>query len=247
MSSFSKLQEKMKEMDKGSEYKGYYYKISDILTIMICGMLCNLQTIADIHEWAKAEPVREFLRKEFDIPKLPSRAQFYNIIGCVDPEKFNLVFTMWVKEILNDNENTKIVSIDGKTIRSTDQRSEDNKPLHILSAIEAENKLVLGSLPCKTKISEPEIFRALIKIIDISGAIVVADALHCQKDSAEQVINESGDYLFVVKDNQPTLKEDVELYVQSEELDHFTQKRIKRRTNRKANGLCFNKYRLASK
>ncbi|MCD8215123.1 MAG: ISAs1 family transposase [Clostridiales bacterium] len=235
MNSFSKLQEKMKEIDKSSEHKGYYYKISDILTIMICGMLCNLQTIADIHEWAKAEPVRGFLLREFDIFKLPSRAQFYNIIGCVDPKKFNLVFTEWVKEVLSDNENTKIVSIDGKTICSTDQRNEDNQPLHILSAIDAESKLVLGSLPCKTKITEPEILRDLIKILDISGAIVVADALHCKKKSAKEVIGEGGDYLFVVKDNNPTLKEDVELYVKNEELEHFIQKelnggRIEKRT-----------------
>lgn len=235
MNSFGKLQEKMKEIEKDSEHKGYYYKISDILTIMICGMLCNLQTIADIYEWAKAEPVREFLLKEFGIFKLPSRAQFYNLIGCVNPQKFTLVFIEWVKEVLKCNEEIRIISIDGKTICSTDQRSEDNKPLHILSAIDAESKLVLGSLPCKTKISEPEIFRELIKILDLSGAIVVADALHCQKKSAEQVVDEGGDYLFVVKDNEPILKEDIELYVKNEELEHFTQKelnggRIEKRT-----------------
>lgn len=236
MNSFSKLQEKMKQIDKDSEHKGYYYSISDILTIMICGMLCNLQTISDIYEWAKAEPVREFLLEEFKIRKLPSRAQFYNLIGCVDPQKFDMVFIEWVKEVLQDDENVGIVSVDGKTIRSTDQRSEDNQPLHILSAIDAEKKLILGSLPCKTKISEPEVFRELISILDISGAIVVADALHCKKKSAEKVIEEKGDYLFVVKENEPTLKEDIEFYVQNEKLESFTQKelnggRIEKRTS----------------
>lgn len=96
---------------------------------------------------------------------------------------------------------------------STDQRSENGQPLHILSAIVSESKLVLGSLPCETKISEPEIFRELINILDISGAMVVADALHCKKKSAEKVIEEKGDYLFVVKDNEPTLREDIEFYV----------------------------------
>lgn len=145
------------------------------------------------------------------------------------------MFIEWVKEILQGDNNDKTIAIDGKTICSTDQRSEKGKPLHILSAIISESQLVLGSLPCKTKISEPEIFRELIDILDISGSIVVADALHCKKKSAEKVIEEKGDYLFVVKDNEQTLRKDIELFVQNEELNKYTQKelnggRIEKRT-----------------
>ena len=235
MNSFEKLQEKMIEVEKECEHKGYYYKISDVLTIMVCGMLCNLQNISDIYEWAKAKPTQEFLKKEFNIYKLPSRAQFYNLIGYVKPEKFNKVFIEWVEEILQDNKNDKTIAIDGKTICSTDQRSENGQPLHILSAIISENKLVLGSLPCETKISEPKMFRELIDMLDISGSIVVADALHCKKKSAEKVIEEKGDYLFVVKDNEATLRKDIELFVRNEELDKHTKSelnggRIEKRT-----------------
>ena len=83
--------------------------------------------------------------------------------------------------------------------------------MHILSAVISESKLILGSMPCDTKISEPQVFRELIKILNISGAVVVADALHCQKKSAEEVVREGGDYIFSVKDNQPSLKENIEL------------------------------------
>ena len=55
---------------------------------------------------------------------------------------------------------------------------ENGKPLHILSAITSESKLILGLLLCETKIFEPKIFRELIDILDISGSIVVVDALH---------------------------------------------------------------------
>lgn len=235
MNSFDKLQEKMIAVEKECEHKGYYYKISDVLTIMVCGMLCNLQNISDIYEWAKATPVQEFLLKEFNIHKLPSRAQFYNLIGCVNPEKFNILFIEWVEEILKSSNNNKTIAIDGKTICSTDQRAENGQPLHIISAIVSESKLILGSLPCETKISEPEMFRKLISILNISGAIVVADALHCRKKSADKVIEEKGDYLFVVKDNEPNLRKDIELYVQNEELDKCSKTelnggRIEKRT-----------------
>ena len=233
--SFKRLREKMTEVEKECERKGYYFKISDALTIMICGMLCGLQNISDIYEWAKSEPAKQFLFDEFKIHKLPSRAQFYNLIGYVNPKKFNIIFIEWVEEILKNDNKDRTIAIDGKTICSTNQRGEDGQPLRILSAAVSESKLILGSQPCKTKISEPEVFRELIGILDVSGAIVVADALHCQKKSAKKVIEENGDYLFVVKDNEPRLREDIELYIQNEELEQFTQKelnggRIEKRT-----------------
>ena len=233
--SFKRLREKMTEVEKECERKGYYFKISDALTIMICGMLCGLKNISDIYERAKSEPARQFLFDEFKIHKLPSRAQFYNLIGYVNPKKFNIIFIEWVEEILKNDNKDRTIAIDGKTICSTNQRGEDGQPLRILSAVVSESKLILGSQPCKTKISEPEVFRELIGILDVSGAIVAADALHCQKKSAKKVIEENGDYLFVVKDNEPRLREDIELYIQNEELEQFTQKelnggRIEKRT-----------------
>lgn len=152
MESFEKLQNKMRELESETEHKGYYYKVSDALTIMICGMLCNLQNISDIHEWAQAEPVRDFLYKEFHIYKLPSRAQFYNLIGCVKSEQFQKVFIEWVEDVIKSGESIKTIAIDGKTICSTEKRkTDDEESVHILSAVISESKLILGSMPCDKK------------------------------------------------------------------------------------------------
>lgn len=228
-----RLRTAIQELDK--DYRGYYYKISDILTVLICGALCGLQNISDIYEWSKATPVREFFFNEFRIRKFPSRAQFYNIIGCVNSEKFNKIFIDWVKTTLPEGTNGKTIAIDGKTVCSTGKLTEDNNPLHILTAIISESNLVIGSQECDTKISEPQALRELVEMLDINGAIIVADALHCQKKSAEKIIDEGGDYLFVVKDNEPRLKSDIELYIQNEKTNEFskTEKnggRIEKRT-----------------
>lgn len=145
------------------------------------------------------------------------------------------MFIEWVKEILQNDKADRTIAIDGKTICSTGHRVKEGQALHILSAIISENKLIIGSKPCETKLSEPKVFRELISILDISGAMVVADALHCQKESAEKVVEEQGDYLFVVKDNVPMLREEIELYVQNEEMDkcvqtEFNGGRIEKRT-----------------
>ena len=64
MNVLKRLQETMREVEESSNHNGYWYKISDVLSIMVCGMLCNLQTIDDIYEWAKSEPTGMFLKHE---------------------------------------------------------------------------------------------------------------------------------------------------------------------------------------
>lgn len=222
MTIFNELRNEMQQMEKEIGYKGYSYKISDVLTIMICGLLCNLQNVSDIYDWASEDIIKEFFLERFGIRKLPSRAQFYNILGKVDPKKFQEVFVSWMKKILGTNTERRTISIDGKTIRSTEKMSTYENALHIASAIIAESKLVLGSLPCDTKISEPEIFRELMEILDVEGAIVIADALHCRKKSAQKVIDEKADYIFSVKDNNPNLKSDIELFIKNEDTESYT-------------------------
>jgi len=235
MKILSELQKAMEEVEKESEHKGYWYRIRDILTIMICGMLCSLQTIDDIHEWSISEPTRKLLVKRFKIEKIPCRAQFYNILGYVNPESFKKTFIKWVQAVLCSNKSGKTVAIDGKTICSTDKLTEDGSILHIASAIVSEYGLVIGSQECSTKTGEITAFRELVQMLDVKGAVVVADALHCTPKSAETVVEAEADYLFVVKDNNPTLKEAIELYVKEEKLEKYVKVeknggRIERRT-----------------
>ena len=224
MKILNELQKAMEEVETESEHKGYWYRIRDVLTILICGMLCSLQTIDDIHEWSQSTPTRKLLGKRFKITKIPCRAQFYNILGYVSPEKFNETFTKWVKSVLCVNVAGKTVAVDGKTICSTDKLTKDGSVLHIASAVVSEYGLVIGSRECGTKTGEITAFRELIEILDVKGAVVVADALHCHPKSAEAVISAEADYLFVVKDNQPTMKDDIEFFFQNEQnLEKFSK------------------------
>lgn len=215
MSITSELRNAMREVEKSAEYQGYWYKISDMLTILICGMLCALQSIDDIHEWSKSAPAKQFLLEQFQIRKIPCRAHFYNILGYVDPKKFNLAFIKWMQYVLQDDFAGKTIAVDGKTICSTDKLTPDGNLLHIASAIVSDLGLVIGSQECNTVMGEITAFRELIELLDISGAVVVADALHCNQKSAKAVVEAGGDYLFVVKDNVPTLKDEIEFFFQS--------------------------------
>ena len=224
MKILNELQKAMEEVESESEHKGYWYRIRDVLTIMICGMLCSLQTIDDIHEWSKSSPTRKLLKKKFKIEKVPCRAQFYNILRYVNPEKFNESFIKWAKNVLCVTRAGKTIAIDGKSICSTDKLTPAGSLLHIASAIVSEYGLVIGSRECNTGLGEITAFRELVEMLDVKGAVVVADALHCNPKSAEAVVAAEADYLFIVKDNQPAMKDDIEFFFQNEgNLEKFSQ------------------------
>jgi predicted transposase YbfD/YdcC len=223
MGILTKLQAAMKEVEQAStKHTGYWYSIHDALIILLCGLLCRQETISDIHEWTKSKPTRDFLREEFGINKIPRRAQFYNILGCVNVEKFNYYFIKWVQDILPGNLEGKTVAIDGKTICSTDKLTGDGSVLHIASALVSDYGLVIGSHECGTKTGEITAFRELINMLEITGSVVVADALHCNQKSAEAVVDAGADYLFVIKDNVPKIKADIELYIREEPVEKHT-------------------------
>jgi len=135
----------------------------------------------------------------------------------VDAEKFKRAFIRWMYNALSRGTQGKTVSIDGKTVCSTDKLTEDGSVLHIASAIVSDLKLVIGSQECTTKMGEITAFRELIDLLDISGAVVVADALHCNQKSAKTVVDAGADYLFVVKDNLPTLKSNIKMFFENED------------------------------
>jgi predicted transposase YbfD/YdcC len=137
----------------------------------------------------------------------------------VDSEKFTSAFTKWMHKVVQSVAG-KTVAIDGKTICSTDKLSKNGNALHIASAIVSEYGLIIGTQECATKTGEITAFRELINLLDVAGAVVVADALHCTRKSAEAVVEAKADYLFSVKDNTPNLKENIALYVHNETLEN---------------------------
>ena len=206
---------------------------------MILGSICGLRNTNQIHQWATSERVKEFLSNHFEINIIPCYYWLLSLLKLIKPDSLNLCFINWAQSLrVNDGERYTL-SFDGKTIRSTGKMDSYASPLHIISAHLAELGITLGQKTVTEKSNEIPAMRELIEILSIKGCIVVADALNCQKETAKAVINGKGDYLFSVKDNQQTFKEDIEDYVQDKKLQKTmdthtiiekTSGRIERRT-----------------
>ena len=110
------------------------------------------------------------------------------------------------------------VALDGKTIRSTAKMSKYDSPLHIVSAYASELGVTLAQKSVEGKSNEIPAVQELIKTLEISGCIVVADAMNCQIETAKAIVEAKADYLLCAKSNQQTLKADIEEYVQDDRL-----------------------------
>ena len=222
MGIVERLQEQMREVGSESKYKGYFYSIHNTLIIVVCGMLCGLRDISEIHQWVESKPTQTMLNEQFGIELFPGRSQFYNILKIVDAEKFKLSFISWMQGVLGQQLSGKTIAMDGKTICGTDKLTKDGTIVNIVSAYVSEFKMVIGSHECTDKPGERKALRELLGLLDVTGAVIVADALHCNQKTVKEIIEAKADYLVTVKSNVPALKSQIVNYFQTQTVPSHT-------------------------
>jgi predicted transposase YbfD/YdcC len=105
-----------------------------------------------------------------------------------------------------------VIAIDGKTSRGSKDRKRGQSPLHRVSAWACANRLVLGQEASAEKSNEITAIPKRLELLDVKGCIITIDAMGCQTAIAKQIIDQRGDYVRGLKDNQPLLHESVEDY-----------------------------------
>ena len=230
------MPEYMGKVGTKEPYMGYNFKVADVLTITVLGLICGLQNMKMIYQWTTTERIKDFLRESFGIVFIPKYVQFTNILGNVNAQELNTQFMKWAQNLIGEVCG-KTISIDGKTIKSSVARYGKKGAFHIVSAYVSELGLTIGQTMVQAKRNEIPAFRELLDLLDITGAIVVADALNCQKTTAKKIVEKGGDYLLSVKKNQANLFDDIDAYFKLEpkkfEKSSKTEKnggRIERRT-----------------
>lgn len=187
------------------EYNGYFCSVKDAVEILVLGSLCDLRNARRIHEWAATEHVREFLRKEFDIQRIPCYWWLPSLLAIVTPDSLNRCMARWVSEILprladkvrEEEKGRKgrplTLAFDGKEIRSTEKMDAYDEPLHIVSAHISELKMTLAQETVAGKSNEIPAVQRLIKSLEIEGYMVVADTMNCQIETAQSAIDKKAD------------------------------------------------------
>src|SRR5439155_18722368 len=126
-----------------------------------------------------------------------------------DAEAFQRRFVDWVAALIGAP--ADVIALDGKTARRSYQKKGAKEPIHMVSAFAARQRLVLGQVKVGEKSNEIVAIPKLLDMLAIEGAIVTIDAMGCQRDIAQKIIDKKADYVLALKGNQGSLREDVEL------------------------------------
>lgn len=180
------------------------HQLIDIIVVAVCAVICNADTWKDISIWGQTH--HNWLKGMLELPEgIPSRDTFRRTISRIDPDAFQQAFLKWLSALRGTE--GEIVAIDGKTMRGS--KIVDASPLHIVSAWACSGHVTLGQRQVDGKSNEITAIPALLKSLQLKGAIVTIDAMGCQKEIAKSIVDRQGEYCLAVKDNQEKLAEDI--------------------------------------
>ena len=195
----------------------------DLLMIALCTVLCGDQGAVDMALFAAAkEPfLRGFLKLEHGVP---SHDTFSRLFRYLDPTQFRAAFQRFMTSFSERIQG--VVAIDGKVLRRSFDRASGKSPLHMVSAWGCEQRLVLAQIATDAKSNEITAVPKLLEMLSLKGTIVTVDALNCQRDIAQQIVAQGGDYVLALKGNQGTLHDDVVRFLDDPESKASTAKPV---------------------
>ena len=183
------------------------HNFGEIIFISICGILCGADDWNSIQLFA--EHKSDWFRKYLTLPNgIPSHDTFNRVFSLLDPENFRGMFTCWVQEMLLETPLSGVIAIDGKTVRGS--RKKGAAGIHMVNAWATEKGIALGQLKVDAKSNEITAVPELLETLAITGCLVTADAMSCQKRIATKIQKKGADYLLAVKKNQRKLYGEVE-------------------------------------
>lgn len=198
------------------------HKLSDIVIIVMLSILTGHNDFEEMIIFAEARI--DILRKYIELENgIPHKDTIKRVIAILDPNTLNLIFYKWLAEILSVkskktiNELDRIIAFDGKTICGSNDIH--NRALHILTAFDTDNELVLGQLPVDVKTNEITVMPDLIDLLDLKDTVITADALNCQKEIVEKIVDKKGNYVLAVKGNKGELHEAIVDYFDDKTLE----------------------------
>jgi predicted transposase YbfD/YdcC len=186
------------------------HDLLDIVAIAICAVVAGADAWEHIEQFARSK--QDWLKTFLALPNgIPSHDTIARVFARLDPDEFQRGFLRWVGA-LQEATDRRVIAIDGKTLRRSFDRTKGKSALHRGHAWAAANHLLLGQVAVDEKSNEITAIPGLLKMLEVSGAVVTIDAMGCQKGIARTVREEGADYLLALKGNHEHLYERVKAF-----------------------------------
>jgi predicted transposase YbfD/YdcC len=198
------------------------YPLDEVLLLALMAVLAGAEGFTDIARFG--EKKLDLLRRFRPFRNgTPSHDHLGDIFAALDAQAFRCCFVAWVAGLTGTP--PEVIAIDGKTSRRSGSKGARDA-LHTVSAFAARERLVLAQVKTATKSNEITAIPALLDLLSIKGAVVTIDAMGCQREIAQKIVDKGADYVLALKGNQASLLGDVELIVKEQKSVNFAQAEI---------------------
>jgi predicted transposase YbfD/YdcC len=195
--------------------RGRRYRLVTVLAVAVCAVLAGARSYIGIAEWTSDLTLTVRMRLGLAARGTPSESAIRRLLQTIDADVLDRVVSGWLITRAIAQVQTaesapsparRLVAIDGKTARGARTRDvPDSRAVHLLAAFDQLSGVVLSQSVVDGKTNEITAFAPLLDRIDITDAIVTADALHTQRAHADYLSSRGAHYLLTVKANQPGL------------------------------------------
>lgn len=197
----------LREVQDPRSRQGRRHSQISVLAMATCGMLAGAKSFSAISEWSNSLSSKQLRKMHCRRGKPPSQSTIERVLQKIDPEEFDTKINAWLFRVTDASGNG--LAVDGKTLRGSGDGNK--KPVHLLSALLHEEKVVIAQRNVESKTNEITQFKPLLKNLPLEGMVVTADPMHCQVEHARfLVMDKKADFIFIVKDNQRNLRKQIE-------------------------------------
>ena len=179
------------------------HRLETILFLCLCAVICGANDPVAIQRFGESR--REFLGQFVDVSAgIPSHDTIGRVLAKLNPHKLEAMFAAWMSAVAKAI-GEGVVAIDGKTLRRAFDKGRDRGFVHMVSAWSTANGVVLGQVATSEHSNEITAIPRLLELLQLNGCLVTIDAIGCQTEIVNAIVDGGADYLISVKDNQPKL------------------------------------------
>jgi predicted transposase YbfD/YdcC len=183
--------------------RGKNHELIEMIFLALTATICGAQGWADVERFAKSK-IQWFHRYVRLRHGIPSHDTFGRVFSRLDTGEFLTAMHAWVDSFAGSLRGQGI-AIDGKTLRGSFNRAAGQSPLHTITAFACDMRICLRQMSVAEKSNEIPAVPELLKLMELGGATVTLDAMHCQVETAQAIVDADADYILIVKQNQEAL------------------------------------------
>lgn len=184
---------------------GRRYSLACLLNLLATATLAGMRSLEAVAQFARDHGTALTHALGFTSAKSPCKATLSNLLRQLDVTAYEAALSRWIVARCPDLGDQ--LCLDGKTVRGSKHGKLPG--VHLLSAYAPHVAAVVAQIRVDRKTNEHKAALEMLGVLPLEGKVVTGDAMFCQKEVCDAVVGGEGDYLFTVKDNQPTLHFDI--------------------------------------